>query len=146
MNAIPRLLLLVGLILWVALPGVSGDGGDNAGGTGIWILPQAGSLGTGVGGPPRAALAVPTLSQDITMKVSAECGHCTAVFVDSLSQVPVALTVTGTHIRIPAALLQSVSAAGCANANIVVTNAAHIGYAMQVIIDRGAGTAIIRVL
>jgi hypothetical protein len=141
-----RGLLLVGLILGLTLRGISGEGGDNAGGTGIWILPQAGSLTQGPPGAPRAVLNLASLNQDVNLSVSVQCGMVSASFVDGLSQAPVSLPVTGSVVRLHASLLQAMAAAGSTHASIVIVDAAQVGYRIEVVVDCALRTAIIKVM
>jgi hypothetical protein len=143
MNALNRLLLAVALLVWVALPGISGDGGENAGGTGVWILPRATPLAAVVpSAPPRADKLVSNLNQDLVMQVSAECGNVVGTFVDDIAAVPTALPVVGSLVRVPASLLQALVASGGTSAHVVVTDGNHVGYVIELTVVQG--TVVVR--
>jgi hypothetical protein len=139
MNTLLRFVLALALGVWLAMPSLGSEGGENAGGTGVWILPRATFMASGEvvepAGEPRASKKLSSLNQDVTMAVSIECGSCTATLIDDLSGVPVALQVTGPNIKLPASLLQALGAAGPAKASIVVVDANQMGYVMRVVID-----------
>ncbi len=149
MTSLSRILLALALAIWVALPGVSSDGGENAGGTGVWILPCAANLnsGSGLGGMPRSSRSFQApLTTDIAMMMSVEVGNATATFVEQVAGVPVALPVNGSLVRIPATLLQALAHAPQPSASILITDAAQVGYVIHVVIDPQSGTATIRVM
>lgn len=136
-----RTLLAFVLAVLVALPIVGSDGGENGGGTGIWILPRATCLASGHGTTPVDQKSVPSLSADLVMQVSSECGACTATLVDDVTGLPVALPVVGSRIRVPASLLQAL-AAGSTKASIVVLDDAGMGYAMTLAVSPMAGAVV----
>lgn len=149
MTSLSRILLALALAVWVALPGVGSDGGENAGGTGVWILPCAASInsGSGLGGTPRDSRVLQApLTADVAMQMSVEVGNAVATFVEQMAGVPVALPVNGSIVRIPATLLQALAQAPHPNANILITDAAQVGYVIQVSIDRQSGAVTIRVM
>ncbi len=119
MKSLLRLLAALALAIWVAVPVVGSDGGDNAGGTGIWILPRATCLASGMEvTPPRAAKVLTTFNHDVVMQVSSECGAVVATFVDDLSGQPVSLATFSGQVRIPASLLQAMAGSSCPKAPI----------------------------
>ena len=79
MTPLSRILLALALAVWVAVPGVGSDGGENAGGTGVWILPRAASI-CAFSGPPREMRTIPApLAADCTMQMSVEIGSAVAL-------------------------------------------------------------------
>jgi hypothetical protein len=132
MTSLLRFLAALVLALCFALPGVSGEGGDNAGAGGVWVLPRAGAVGIGgIGGiAPRDTRTV-GFASDVFLQMSHDVGVATATFVDSVSQVPTGLIVTGNLVRLPAALLQALAPFAGATATIVITDAAQVGYVIQ---------------
>lgn len=126
-----RLLFALIFAICLALPSVSGDGGENGGGTGVWVLPRATYLTSGVVEPRAVQLASP--GQDLMLEMSCEVGLATAVFIDDLSQVPVSLMVNGSQVRLPAAVMQSFLACSAQSATIMISDAAHMGYLIRVI-------------
>lgn len=149
MTSLSRILLALALAVWVALPGVGRDGAQNAGGTGVWILPRAVYLSSNssISSAPRATKVLQApLTADVSMMMSVEVGNAVATFVDQVSAVPVALPVNGSNVRIPASLLQALSQSSNPSASILITDAAQIGYVIRVDIDQSTGIATIRVM
>jgi hypothetical protein len=133
MKSLLRPLVALAVAVWLALPLVGNEGGNNAGGTGIWILPRATFLASGMSqSTPRATKDLLANGQDVVMEVSSECGECSATFVDELSGQPVALQTSGGLVRLPAALLQSLACAAGTKAHIVITDANQLGYLLTI--------------
>lgn len=142
MMSLLRPLVAIALAVWLALPLVGNEGGDNASGTGIWILPRATFLASGMSqAAPRATKELLAIGQDVVMEVSSECGACSATFVDELSGQPVSLQAGGGLVRVPAALLQSLAGAAGTKAHIVITDANQLGYMLTV--DRRVDGALV---
>ncbi len=141
MVATLRFLLALAIAALLAMPIVSGDGGENGGGTGIWILPRATFLAGGCSSTPVDQKAVPSLAADLVMQVSTECGSCTASLVDDVSGVPVSLTVVGNRVRLPASLLQALGASA-AKASLVILDAQGYGYSMSVSVSPASGVLV----
>jgi hypothetical protein len=148
MKSLSRILLALALAVWVALPGVGSDGGENAGGTGVWILPRACWLNSGLGmGAPRDSRVLQApLTADCAMMMSVEVGNAVATFVDTLSGVPVSLPVSGSLVRLPVSLLHALSQSPQPTANVLITDAAQVGYVIHISIDPQTGNATIRVM
>ena len=146
MKLLQRVFVAIALAVWMALPILGNDGGDNAGGTGIWILPRAGHLAvTSQDAAARAQRSLPSAGQDLLVAVSPECGACAATFLDELSGQPVSLQSVGGVVRIPAALLQALPEGDGTKAHVVISDAAQLGYLMRV--DRRAdGSFVVKVL
>lgn len=133
MKSLLRPLVAIALAVWLALPLFGSEGGNNAGGTGIWILPRATFLASGMSqSAPRATKDLLANGQDVVMEVSSECGACSATFVDELSGQPVALQANGGLVRLPASLLQSLAGAAGTKAHIVITDANQLGYLLTI--------------
>jgi hypothetical protein len=133
MKSLLRPLVALAVAVWLALPLVGNEGGNNAGGTGIWILPRATFLASGMSqSTPRATKDLLANGQDVVMEVSTECGACSATFVDELSGQPVALQASGGLVRLPASLLQSLAGAAGTKAHIVITDANQLGYLLTI--------------
>lgn len=121
MKSLLRPLVAIALAVWLALPLFGSEGGNNAGGTGIWILPRATFLASGMSqSAPRATKDLLANGQDLVMELSSECGACSATFVDELSGQPVALQANGGLVRLPASLLQSLAGAAGTDRKSVV--------------------------
>jgi hypothetical protein len=147
MHTLNRFLVGIALLVWLAIPAIgNGGGGENAGGTGVWILPRAMPLCAGVGTAEiRETKLVTSLIQDLVMSVSAECGAAAATFVDEMSAVPTALPVSGSLVCIPRNLLQAMVTAGSPRATIVVADANQIGYVIELTLVPATGAISITV-
>lgn len=146
MKLLQRVLVAIALAVWLALPILGNDGGDNASGTGIWILPRASCLA--VDSPDAAVRAqrnVTSAGQDLLVAVSSECGSCAATFLDELSGQPVSLQSVGGVVRIPAALLQALPDGSGTKAHVVISDASQFGYLMRVE-RRTDGSVVVKVL
>ncbi|MCU0866911.1 MAG: hypothetical protein MUC36_24260 [Planctomycetes bacterium] len=136
MHTIHRLLVGIALLLWLALPVVSSEGGENAGGTGVWILPRAVPLAANpTSGPPREVHVCSNLSQDLMMMVSVECGNVVATLVDEVSGISTALSVSGSAVRCPGHLLQMLVTSGVRKAHIVISDSSQTGYVIQLLMS-----------
>lgn len=142
MNLLTRCLLALVLAIGLALPVVGGEGGENGGGTGIWILPRASFLSTSTMAP-RDSRTV-GLAADVVLRVSNEVGLCAATSVDSLTGLSVALPVSGNDVTIPAALLQSIASLPNKTSNVVIADASQVGYLLRITVTP-AGAALIQV-
>jgi len=146
MKLLPRVLVAIALAIWMALPIFGDDGGDNAGGTGIWILPRAGFLACdSPGAAVRAQRSVPSAGQDVLVAVSSNCGTCSATFLDELSGQPVSLQSFGGLVRIPASVLQALPPGSGIKAHLVISDATQLGYVMR-IERREDGLLVVKVL
>lgn len=148
MKAILRLVLPVAFAAWLALPGVSSDGGENAGGTGVWILPKPTFLASD--SPSITTLAterksIPNISatNTITLTAAAEMGAMTATMIDPVTGVATALPVSGHDITMRDSLLNGVRCAGI-TADIVVVDSQQQGYVIRVAFD-ASGTGTIKI-
>jgi hypothetical protein len=149
MNTALRVLAAALLALWLAIPGVSGDeaGGENAGGTGVWILPRCEMLSSGsaqnaaFGSPRVAAFVVTDLSKDVRMCVSGECGQTVASLFAGVSGSPISLPVIGQYLLLPSSVMQGLLNARVEVSDIVVLDASQKGYRMQFRIDLQTGQA-----
>lgn len=129
-------LLLAGLL---ALPVVGGEGGESAGGTGVWILPRCTYLASGsISGPVRESRSISSTPASMAMTVSNEIGSFTATLVDSLGGSPIALPTNGNTIVLSEELLRALREAG-ASAQIVVSDSQLQGYVIQLTFDSSSG-------
>ncbi len=143
MKLLVHLLLVLATVLAWTLPVPGGEGGENAGGTGIWILPRCSGMHTGSAGlppgPPRLCGPVRDVSRDIDLQVSEEMGQSVAVLLDDGSGLPQSLPVSGQTIRIPAAMLTALAGARL-GADVIVLDAANNGYRMRIVCDEEQGS------
>lgn len=143
MTSLIRVLAAIAFAICLALPGVGSDGGENGGGTGVWVLPRATCLTPPIGAAPRDQKTVP-IQADLQMQMSAEVGVACATFIDDTSGVPMALSVTGSLVTIPATLMQSLAGLSSPSGTIVIADAMQVGYVIQIVVHSN-GTATIRV-
>ena len=129
-NHLTRSLLALMLAIGLALPVVGGEGGENGGGTGIWILPRASFLSAQTVAP-RDTRSISTQG-NLVVQVSADVGVCTATSIDGLTGLPVALPVNGNQITIPGALLQAIGNTPTKTANVVIADAFQVGYLLRI--------------
>lgn len=146
MKLLQRVLVAIALAIWMALPILGNDGGDNASGTGIWILPRAGYLAAdSQDAAVRAQRNMSGSGQDLLVAVSSDCGTCAATFLDELSGQPVSLQSVGGVVRIPAQLLQALPQGNGTKAHVVISDASQLGYMMRVE-RREDGSFVVKVL
>lgn len=147
MSTTLRILAAALLALWLAIPGISGegDGGENAGGTGVWILPRSEFLSSSSalqGRQPRIPpITVPNLLQDIKLRVSNDTGQCTGTLFDGATNMPIDLPVIGQSVVLTASLLRGLYAARVPTCDIVIVDAARRGYLMSLTFDYATGGA-----
>jgi hypothetical protein len=145
MKALRRLTLFAALALCLALPGIGsdGEGGENAGGTGVWILPRANFLAAGElecrSEAPRATMSFASANTNVAITTSTELGDFSAVLVDPISGIPVSLTKSGSDVLVPAELLKQLCEVGCQVADIVITDAQQLGYVIAIEFDQATG-------
>lgn len=142
-----RSLFAAVLALWLAHPGVGGDGGENGSGSGVFILPHSGffSSTSSLCGPGRQTITLNDLTRDATLTTSSEMGSPVATLVDQVSGVPIALPVSGKNVILPAAVMQNLLQAGVAEARILVVDGCQRGYQILLRIDAGARSATLTV-
>jgi len=151
MHALIRTLVATLLALWLAMPSIGGEGGENGGGTGVWILPECQFFSGGdplantVHGAPRASHCFNSLNQNLSLNGSVQCGQMVATLVEQVTAVPRSLPVIGRNAIVPASLLQSLRAAGVADAQILMIDASHRGYVINLRLDLAAGTVTLSV-
>jgi hypothetical protein len=66
MNTLLRFVLALALGVWLAMPSLGSEGGENAGGTGVWILPRATFMASGEVVEP-AGEALDRAAQDLLL-------------------------------------------------------------------------------
>lgn len=142
MKLLTRALLLLLLGLSGVLPLFGEDGGEGAGGTGIWILPSCRnfvcgaevirSLPPGVTAEPRASLRVDDLTTDVVMRLAPEVGPAVAMLVENHSGEPILLPVNGSLVRLEHQVLSSLAAARVETARILILDGDRRGYAITV--------------
>jgi hypothetical protein len=139
-------LLALLLAAWLAMPS-RGDagGGDNAGGTGVWILPFCANVGSGGGvEQPRLSIQLGDLSRDVTLECAPEIGAAVATCIDELSGQPVFLSVVGRRVTLPSATLRVLSQARV-EADIVIADGQQRGYRIHVDVSENDGSLTLRI-
>lgn len=150
MHALIRTFVAALLALWLAMPSVGGEGGENGGGTGVWILPRCeflsgDPLAIGMHGAPKASRSFSSLSQSLSLNGSSECGQIVATLIDPSSGSLVPLSVVGRNATLPSSVLVGLRAAGVTYAQIVMMDAAHQGYVIHVVLDIAAGSVTLNI-
>ncbi|HEB52576.1 MAG TPA: hypothetical protein ENI87_04890 [bacterium] len=148
MNATLRNIFALLVALCLAVPANGDPGGENAGGTGVWILPTCAQVIAPTFDPtqqPRTVKAGIAASADLNMKISSGMGVPTATFVDDLTGLPIPLPVSGRMVTLPAHLMQSLVASPDPNATIVIVDANQVGYVIRVTADPHAGSVVLAV-
>lgn len=132
----------------LALPGLSTDGGGNASGTGVWILPRptyVSSVTSGIVGggsaTPVACFAIASLGSDVRLVTSSDLSSFTASMIDPVSGVAIPLVVSGREVVLSKDHLQGLAAAGALTADVVVADSGQLGYVLRVQIDAVTGQA-----
>ena len=134
MKIFTRLLLPLALAIGLFVPGIGSDGGDNAGGTGVWILPRANFLASDVlvaGSAMRGTIHVANCTGDVKLAVDTTMGSFTATLIDPVSGSPVALPTTGRQVVLDSNLLNGLKESGI-EASVVISDGQHLGYVMTV--------------
>ncbi|MCR9245313.1 MAG: hypothetical protein NXI31_09795 [bacterium] len=136
MKNLLRILAVALAAVWLAAPSVGGEGGENAGGTGVWILPACAPVGSpGV----RSSFAVNTLASDITMTMSPQIGNAVATAVDPRSGAVLPLSVRGRDVVITAEQLGGFRQAGVTVVDILISDDSRQGYHIRLDIHPTAG-------
>lgn len=138
-----RIVLAVFLAALLAVPTTGNEGGENGGGTGVWILPRSSFLAEIDTGCQafRSEFTAGSLS-DLQFKVDALMGQPTATFVSDVDGSTYGLTVVGSIVRCPKELLQvGVGARG----TILITDSSGRGYVLLLSVDEATGLVTIRV-
>lgn len=142
-----RLLAASIVALLLAIHAVGGEGGENAGGTGVWILPRPTSMTSststllGCGAPRSAPIQISSLDSDLKFELGAECGISVATLFAGPTSEPIPLDVVGRQVVVPASLVQSLVASQTLVVEIVVADAAMKGYVLRLQLDPAAGSA-----
>jgi hypothetical protein len=144
MKSLSKAVFVWALLIAFALPGIGNDGGENGGGSGVWVLPRACFLTSQTGSSAPLAFATRPMNQDLVMTMSAEVGVASGTFLEALSSVPVAVPVVGSTVRVPASLLQALALLQLPQATVVVSDAAQFGYVLKITVNPSTGTVLIQ--
>ena len=140
-----RTTLAVLLALWLALPSLGSEGGGDAGGTGVWILPTAAPMHGALLNPTQPRCAGSVRSQTgLTLSMSSQVGPAAAVFVSASTSDTMPLSVHGGQVVLPQSLLQYLASSG-GRGMIVVTDANQFGYVVDVRAKKVPGEAGLKV-
>jgi hypothetical protein len=145
MKSLCKAVFVCALLLAFALPGFGDDGGENGGGSGVWVLPRACFLTPLSGSTPPLASMQRSINQDLVLQLSAEVGVASGTFLESLASVPVAVPVSGSTARVSASLLQSLALLPVPQATVVISDASHLGYVLKITVTAATSTALIQV-
>jgi len=134
LRSVPALLFAALL----ALPGIGSDGGEGAGGTGVWILPIPKVVGPC---PLASAPSSPTQTMTVsatssfTLKTATSLGSCTAVLIDEMSGVPMPLPVAGRNVTLEKETLQGLLCSGASSAHVVISDANQLYYVFKITVN-----------
>jgi len=135
MNHYLRNILALMAAVWLAIPAPGNGGGENNGGSGVWILPACANIT--VQDPnalPRAVHTFANTASDIKVKVANGMGTPTATFTDDLSGTTVGMNVTGRVVTVPKQLLQALALSPIRKGTLLITDASQCGYIIRVIV------------
>ncbi|MCA8974427.1 MAG: hypothetical protein KDC98_06880 [Planctomycetes bacterium] len=132
------------LALCFAMPGVGGEGGENAGGTGVWILPRSQQLGCSSPAMGQS-FSAEDFENDLTLVVSEECGHVIATATEPSNGEAIALPVSGREVTIRRSILQAYSAASVPVVQVLIADQAQQGYLITLAIDSANRTCTLTV-
>ncbi|MBL8727002.1 MAG: hypothetical protein JNM25_01135 [Planctomycetes bacterium] len=148
MKLLLRLVLPLAVAALVALPGIGSDGGDNAGGTGVWILPRPTFLASGalesMAPAVHGVLNIASCGSGVALAAGAEMGDFVATLIDPISGMPIALPTNGRQILLSASLLADLKLAAV-EARIVVSDSQHLGYVLGLALDSTTGACTVRI-
>ncbi|MBX3463388.1 MAG: hypothetical protein KF830_09465 [Planctomycetes bacterium] len=147
MKALLRFLLFALVAAWFALPSMGTDGGEGAGGTGVWILPRptflASASGCGGSGAVRGSTSIPA-DAPLTLKACDELGLFTATLVDPLSGASTLLPCNGFQVALSSDLLRTLRET-CGSAHVVIADGTQLGYLIQITFDSASGAGVVKV-
>lgn len=135
MNHHLRNVLALIAMVWLAIPAPGNGGGENNGGTGVWILPACANMSATSQDPnaaTRADMMAPNTASHIKLKVDGAMGASAATFTDNLSGTVVGMQVSGRVVTIPKQLLQSLEQSPVRKATVIITDASQCGYIIRV--------------
>jgi len=130
--------LLVLALLAIPTPGDEGEGGENASGTGVWILPACAAIDPAQldpSCPTRGQFVCSDMSKPVKMKVSQAMGCATGTFTDDVLGTPVSLSVSGSVVEVPASLMATLAQSPNRVATIVVSDSEQKGYVLRVTVS-----------
>ncbi len=125
-----RNLLVLLVAVCLAIPTICDEGGENNGGTGVWILPACANVTT-PRATPRGSWTFSGAGSDVQLVVAAEMGAPSAMLVDDVSGVPVALAASGRTVTIPKSLLQALHQSSIRAASVIIMDTAQCGYVLR---------------
>lgn len=134
MTTLLRNVLVLLVAAWLAAPTVCDEGGENNGGTGVWILPCCANVPAvqlDFSQPAVAEIERPDTSADVKLKVASQVGAATATLIDDVAGVPIALPVVGRIVTLPKGLLQAM-AQSYKSGTIIISDANQRGYVLRV--------------
>lgn len=140
-----RTLLAILVAVWVAVPTVGGEGGENAGGTGVWILPASSFVGMPCWGPSGPSRQLTDFTKDLRMVVDPNCGQVLATVTDPLTAVVIPLTVCGRDVTLAASTLRAYSDAQVSSVVVLIVDSQQRGYYMTVTINTTAHSASVQI-
>ncbi|MCB9876448.1 MAG: hypothetical protein H6835_02510 [Planctomycetes bacterium] len=148
MTTFHRALLAMLFAAWLAMPSVGDEGGENASGGGVWILPCAAVIDESAleqGVVARSVLAGHQVNQGLCLQMASNMGSASAVLVSGLSGDVMPLPTSGAKIFLSKQLMQSLAATRT-GAKIVVADSQQRGYVIEITVDASGSTVTLSVL
>lgn len=134
MQVLSRILLSILIAIAIAMPGIGGEGGENAGGTGVWILPRSSCLSSVVApissGAPTRLLS--DFAHDFVLRAGDDCGLVVATATNPATATSFPLVVSGRDVILTTHLFDMLRASGVSNLTIVIADAQNMGYVITV--------------
>ena len=122
-------------VIWLVTPVPGDEGGENNGGTGVWILPACANItatSTDPAAGARAVMVAPSTAADIRLRVDDNLGAAVATFTDDLSGSTVGLQVSGRVVTLSKQLLQALQQSPLQKGTLLIVDAAQRGYVIRV--------------
>jgi hypothetical protein len=136
MHHLLRSVLALITAAWLMSPAPGNGGGENNGGTGVWILPACANITAAAQDPAAAArmtIQVPGTASDVRLQVDSSMGVASAVFVDDLSGAVIGMPVAGRLVTLPRQLLQALQHSPIGKGTLMITDASQMGYVIRVV-------------
>lgn len=124
-------LLAVALL---AMPTPGDEGGENASGTGVWILPACAAIDpaqVAPTAPTRATFVCSDLGKPVTLQVSQAMGAASATLTFDLLGATVPLQVSGRTVVVTPSLMTALTQSPSSTATLLISDSHPNGYVMR---------------
>lgn len=134
MNPMLRNVFSLLVLALLAIPAPGDEGGENASGTGVWILPACAAIDPAQldpSAPTRAQFVCSDTSKPVEMRVSQAMSSVSGTMTYDVLGTPVALEVTGQVVRVSPAMMAALSQSPCKTATILISDVHQKGYVLR---------------